>query len=141
MTTGTVANCTIDCIAHQVCVVCRRRKAPRGRSVPLVRVIKLEEKGSDVNLGAYLLLDGFQNQYEAAAVITNDSDLCEPIKIVRDVIGKPVLVLDPCGTTSQAELRKVSSFYKPVRLGAIAASLFPDELTDAKGSFRKPTTW
>ena len=35
MTTGTVANCTIDCIAHQVCVVCRRRKAPRGRSVPL----------------------------------------------------------------------------------------------------------
>ena len=30
--------CTIDCIAHQVCVVCRRRKAPRGRSVPLEMV-------------------------------------------------------------------------------------------------------
>ena len=31
--------------------------------------------------------------------------------------------------------------YKPIRLGAIAASLFPDALTDTKGNFRKPPTW
>jgi hypothetical protein len=33
--TADAAHCTIDCIAHQVCAVCGRRKAPRGRSVPL----------------------------------------------------------------------------------------------------------
>jgi len=27
-------------------------------------------------------------------------------------------------------------FYKPIRRGAISASLFPDTLTDAKGTFR-----
>jgi hypothetical protein len=34
-------------------------------------------EGIDVNLATYLLLDGFQVDHEAAAVISNDSDLAE----------------------------------------------------------------
>jgi hypothetical protein len=37
-------------------------------------VIKTEEKGSDVNLATYLLLDAFKQDCEAAVVISNDSD-------------------------------------------------------------------
>jgi hypothetical protein len=51
-------------------------------------------------------------------------------------------VLAPCGDgRTSAELARVATFYKPIRQGAISASLFPDTLTDAKGTFRKPPTW
>jgi hypothetical protein len=43
-----------------------------------VEVIKSEEKGSDVNLATYLLLDGFNRDYEVAAVVSNDSEGADP---------------------------------------------------------------
>lgn len=61
----------------------------------LVRVVNPEEKGSDVNLGAHLLRDGFTGQYEQAIVCTNDTDLCEPIRIVVQEIGFPVILITP----------------------------------------------
>jgi hypothetical protein len=104
-------------------------------------VHKFSEKGSDVNLASYLLLDAFQGVYETAAVITNDSDLVEPIRIVRDVLKKPILVFDPSERRSSAELKNVATFYKPIRGGVIAASQFPNPLTDARGQFTKPPSW
>lgn len=53
------------------------------------RVIKTEEKGSDVNLATHLLIDGFDDAYELAVVVSNDSDLLEPIKVVTQRLGKP----------------------------------------------------
>jgi len=61
----------------------------------LVRVVNPEEKGSDVNLGAHLLRDGFRGHYEQAVVCTNDTDLCEPIRIVVQEIGFPVFLVSP----------------------------------------------
>src|SRR5258706_12911595 len=52
----------------------------------MLRVLKTEEKGSDVNLATYLLLDGFQNAYDTAVLVTNDSDLLEPLRVVRNVL-------------------------------------------------------
>jgi len=48
-----------------------------------VWVDKTEEKGSDVNLATHLLHDGFRGMFEAAVLITNDSDLTEPVRVVR----------------------------------------------------------
>jgi uncharacterized LabA/DUF88 family protein len=47
-----------------------------------VRVTKTEEKGSDVNIATHLLMDAFDDAYELAVIISNDSDLLEPIKVV-----------------------------------------------------------
>jgi hypothetical protein len=47
----------------------------------LQAVLKVEEKGSDVNLGCHLLLDAFQNNFDVAAALSNDSDPVEPIQI------------------------------------------------------------
>src|SRR6266540_5275919 len=52
---------------------------PRPGRAGTVEVIKTEEKGSDVNLATYLLLDAFRQDCQAAVVISNDSDLKEPI--------------------------------------------------------------
>ena len=43
-----------------------------------VEILDTEEKGSDVNLASFLLLDGFDDEYELAVVISNDSDLSSP---------------------------------------------------------------
>jgi NYN domain-containing protein len=45
-----------------------------GRPV-MARVVSTEEKGSDVNLASYLLLDALRGACDTAVVVTNDSDL------------------------------------------------------------------
>jgi hypothetical protein len=81
----------------------------------VVKVIKVEEKGSDVNLASHLLLDAFQGNFDVAAVLSNDSDLVEPVRIVTQVLGRP---------------------------GDLTACQFPDPVTRADGStIAKPATW
>lgn len=105
-----------------------------------VEVMKTEEKGSDVNLATYLLLDAFDQDFELAVVISNDSDLVEPITVVRQRFGLTVGVVNPQRNTSHA-LQQVASFYRPLRKGVLASSQFPDQLTDATGTITKPVGW
>lgn len=105
-----------------------------------VSVVKTEEKGSDVNLATHLLQDGYKKEYEMAAVISKDSDLLEPIKIVRQELGLTVGILNPGKRFSRALLPHID-FIKPIRRGVLIASQFPDELKDAHGTFRKPASW
>ena len=60
-----------------------------------VEVVRTEEKGSDVNLASYLLLDGFRGDCEAAVVISNDSDLKVPIELAQAELGLVVGVINP----------------------------------------------
>jgi hypothetical protein len=103
-------------------------------------VIKTEEKGSDVNLATHLLLDACRNDYDVAVVITNDSDLAEPLRVVRQEFGKTVGILNPYSRTS-FQLARYAHFTKPIRPGVLAASQFSPTLMDAHGTFYKPSTW
>ncbi|MFN2326749.1 MAG: NYN domain-containing protein [Gemmatimonadales bacterium] len=103
-------------------------------------VIKTEEKGSDVNLATHLIADGYEGRYDCAALITNDSDLLEPVRLVRGRLQKPVGVLNPQRHPSFV-LSKAASFFKQIRPGALKASQFADSLRDSVGPFRKPPGW
>jgi uncharacterized LabA/DUF88 family protein len=103
-------------------------------------VIRTEEKGSDVNLATHLLWDGFRQRYDVAAIITNDSDLVTPIRIVRQELNLDVIILNP-HPKSSVELKREATFVKPIRTGALQASQFPNPLQDATGIFHKPSTW
>ena len=105
-----------------------------------VDVIKTEEKGSDVNLATHLLYDGFRNDYEVAVIVSNDSELLEPVKIVRYELGKKVGLLNPHPKPRRALLPHVD-FIKKIRTGVLAASQFPPTLTDAHRTFHKPANW
>jgi len=108
----------------------------------VVKIIKIEEKGSDVNLACHLLLDAFQDKYDVAAVISNDSDLVEPIRIVTQIMGKPVGLLSPVPTNPNPELTKVSSFIRHISISDLAASQFANPLLRSDGSeLNKPLTW
>jgi uncharacterized LabA/DUF88 family protein len=109
-------------------------------ALEFVEVVKTEEKGSDVNLGVHLLNDGYKKEYETAVVITKDSDLLEPIKMVRGELGLKVGILNPGKHPSRALLAHVD-FIKRIRRNVLIASQFPDELTDKTGIFRKPASW
>ncbi len=60
-----------------------------------MNVDQTEEKGSDVNLASHLLWDAFTGKIDVAVLITTDSDLAEPVKIVRSVVNLPVGILNP----------------------------------------------
>jgi len=113
---------------------------PAGRQ-RYARVIKTEEKGSDVNLAIHLLNDGYQGRYDTSAVVSNDSDLAEAIRLVRDELNKPVIVLNPFPKSASFELRKTSTLVKPIRKGVLVASQFPKTIKDSKGTFFKPKEW
>ena len=103
-------------------------------------VRKTEEKGSDVNLATHLICDGYENTYDAAVLITNDSDLAEPVRIIREQLGKTVGILNPHKHPSRT-LHQYATFFKSIRKGVLRQSQFPDQLRDPKGLFRKPPGW
>jgi len=103
-------------------------------------VWRTDEKGSDVNLATQILVDGFDDAYECAVLVTNDSDLLAPISVVRRRLGKKVGLLNPQKRPARTLLTEVD-FYKKIRYGVLAASQFPPTLTDANGTFAKPATW
>lgn len=105
-----------------------------------VSVIKTEEKGSDVNIATELLVDAFHNDFEAAVVISNDSDLLGPIKVVHRDFQKTVGILNPQKHPSDPLQREVD-FFKKIRTSALKRSQFPDTLRDERGQFRKPSSW
>ncbi len=111
-----------------------------GQPQQYARVIKTEEKGSDVNLATHLLHDAHMDRFDVAVVVSNDSDLLGPIKIVRNELGKKVGVLNPQKNPSRAILPHID-FIKQIRAGALGASLFPDNMQDATGNFTKPASW
>jgi uncharacterized LabA/DUF88 family protein len=111
-----------------------------GQIHKYVNVIKTEEKGSDVNLAVALMNDAHLNLFDVAVIISNDSDLLAPIKIIRASMGKKVGVLNPQKNTSKA-IQKEVDFYKQIRSGVIQISQFDNNLTDNNGTFHKPPTW
>lgn len=103
-------------------------------------VYKTEEKGSDVNLAVHLLYDAFKDNYDIAVIISNDSDLYEAIKIVKEEFKKKIGILNPQKYPSK-KLLPLVNFYKPIRSSVLQASLFTNNLKDEKGRFHKPKEW
>jgi len=118
---------------------------PLAMAVPggpkFARVIRTEEKGSDVNIAAHLINDGYKRAYDVAVLVTNDSDLLEPIRMMRTELHLPVGILNPHEHTPSRVLLKHASFIRQIRKGVLAASQFPSVLSDAKGALHKPLPW
>lgn len=123
----------------------RRGADLRGIRPITVKVVRAEEKGTDVNLAAHLVHDANQadpaNTFEAALVLSTDSDLAEAIRLVTKEIGKNVYVCRPNPKNATSKLGSVATsvFDLPTRI--LRASLFPPTLADARGPFKSPPGW
>jgi|AMWB02.1.fsa_nt_gi uncharacterized LabA/DUF88 family protein len=104
-----------------------------------VPVLKTEEKGSDVNLAVHLLNDAWSNRFDCAVVVSNDSDLSEALRIVKDDLKKVVGVVNPRGTRPSQELMRNATFFKVIRKGLLADSQLPDPIPGT--TIHKPKRW
>jgi hypothetical protein len=84
--------------------------------------------------------DAFLKRFETAVLITNDSDLLEPVRIVREELGLRVGIINPHEHHS-LELKKVATFLKRIRQPHLIGSQFPPIVHDTKGGIHKPSSW
>jgi hypothetical protein len=126
----------------------RRVRRPLVTPVPgvqrYVEILDTEEKGSDVNLASLLLVDGYNKDYEQALVISNDSDLALPNRLVRENLNLPVGVVNPNVNPNQytpIELSDAATFTRRLRTNTLRNSQFPPALRDAHGMITKPAGW
>jgi hypothetical protein len=110
------------------------------RGARTVEVVKTEEKGSDVNLATFLLLDAFKGDCQVAVVISNDSDLKLPIEVAQNELALRVGVVNPHPPARRSRALQ-PTFFKQIRASALAACQFPPVLRDARGEIRKPSRW
>ncbi|MCY7401354.1 MAG: NYN domain-containing protein [Nocardioides sp.] len=108
-----------------------------------VRVKKTEEKGSDVALASRLLVDAMHGDSDLYAVLTNDSDLVMPLRLVRDDLKRQVGLLSPLQPKRASnELKQTNpSLHRQVTLEAVAACQLPDDLRDDAGTIHRPPKW
>jgi hypothetical protein len=116
-----------------------------GTSVPdatfMASVATYEEKGSDVNVAAHLLVDVLAGGFDAAVVISNDSDLRWPVQEARRRV--PVGVVNPGSGYTAGHLSAVSTagvgrhWWRTLRAADFAGHQLPDPV----GRNRRPAGW
>ena len=117
-------------------------QARRAKPATMARVVIPEEKGSDVNLGTHLLYDALKGHCDKAIVITNDSDLCEPIRLAVSE-GVPIGIVNPHRKApTNHKLAAVASFEIPLRFKTISSCQMPNPVTASNGKqIHKPREW
>jgi len=107
-----------------------------------VEIWNTEEKGSDVNLATYLIHDAWRGLFDVAVVLSQDTDLNEPVRIVRDEIGKSVGVIVLDGK-SPGKLSTFGSFVRHITQADLAAAQFPEAVSfgDKGKTVTRPTEW
>jgi len=113
---------------------------PRQNQAPMAEVLKSEEKGSDVNLASHLLVDAFRQSCNKAVVISNDSDLAEPVRLVQRECDIPVVVVNPHPSDRRSRELQGTDF-RQLRRDVVAQCQLPSTLSDAKGAIKKPEGW
>jgi hypothetical protein len=110
-------------------------------AVFMVSYANREEKGSDVNVAAHLLLDVLGGAVDAALVVSNDSDLRFPVEQAR--LHVPVGVVNPSRNYLAGDLRGDPALgagrHWWARLSA--GDLRDHQLADPAGQYRRPAGW
>jgi hypothetical protein len=115
-----------------------KHQAPLSGAL-IAQVHTMEEKGSDVNLAAHLLNDAWKGLFDAAVVISNDTDLITPIRMVAVERAKPVFVICPGRWQMAPQLTSVATYQRHIRRSMLANAQFSNPIPGT--TIRKPATW
>lgn len=99
------------------------RKGP-GALVPVVRT---KEKGSDVNLASHLVADAWSGEFEAAAIVSNDSDYTEAVRLLV-ARGKHVCIVTPPKRGTSKRLAQAASAVRHLTGTHLAHSQLPNPI-------------
>ncbi len=110
-------------------------KNPRKK----VKVLKTEEKCTDVSLAVHLVNDGWKGLYECAVVLSNDGDLLEALRIVHDELGLCVGLVTPRKARISKSLLKYAKFQKRIGNNLLRNSQLPNPIPNI--NIYKPSSW
>jgi len=104
-----------------------------------IKVLKTEEKCTDVSLAVHLVNDGWKGLYDCAVVLSNDGDMLEALKIVHDELKLCVGLVTPRKARISKSLPKYSKFQKRVGNNLLQSCQLPDPIPDT--NINKPKEW
>ena len=104
-----------------------------------VEIIKIEEKGSDVNLAVHLLNDGWRDASDCGVVVSNDYDIAEALRLVRKLPGKRIGLVTPGKGRPSRQLIAHAGFSGRIRVNGLQRSQLPDPIPGT--NIRKPVGW
>lgn len=108
----------------------------------LVRVRKIEEKGTDVSLAAHLVCDAMQRRSDAVFLLSNDSDFVEALRLARGRAGVQIGLLSPSsGPPAGALLALQPDHVRHVRGAALDAAQLPSAVLDGARWVLRPDHW
>lgn len=113
---------------------------PITNPVTLVKVVKTEEKGSDVNIATHMIVDSAAYAYDVILLFSNDSDLKLPVQLARERYQRTVFIVTRTSTPNVSLIR-ASQNHHQLRKHHLRDNLFPQTMSDARGTFTCPTAW
>jgi len=125
------------------------RFLPKTKTRPLVsdpqqyvEVHDTEEKGSDVNIASHLLNDAFRGRFDVALIMSQDTDLCEPLRMVKHDLKKTVGVVWSESNMPGKRHKKVTDFIRHANSSVLKRCQF-DDIVIGKGGMKikKPSEW
>ncbi len=105
----------------------------------MARVIRTEEKGSDVNLASYLLTDIWRGICDCAVVVTNDSDIAGALDLAKRYNQVRIGLITPAKRHPSWQLKKYADFVKRIRTNALKQSQLPNPIPNT--TIYKPERW
>jgi len=111
---------------------------PEGNK-KFVNVIKTEEKGSDVNLAVHMVNDGWKNEYDLAVLCSNDTDLIEALKIVRNDIKKEICWVTPNTIYPSKEIKPHVNYHRKIHNKHLKRNQLPEKIPGS--NLVRPTSW
>jgi uncharacterized LabA/DUF88 family protein len=104
-----------------------------------------EEKETDVNIALYMLDLAYQNSYDRALLISADSDLAPPIRMLKSRFPKKdVRVLTPLRRNHSLEIvRAVGGlrFAKKIKQIHLERNVLPKTIGSGPGKIRRPNRY
>jgi hypothetical protein len=122
-------------------LILREARRRRRAGVTLTRIISDEEKRSDVSLASHLVYEAATGACNKAIIVTNDSDLMEPIVLACQA-GIPVGLVNPHREPTNRRLKQSATFEIPFRREALKKCLLPNTVKTPKGKeLHCPKEW
>lgn len=87
-----------------------------------------------MNIAVAMLMEAFNNTYDHAYLISQDSDLAPAVRRVTAELEKPVTVIMPPQRRHSTELIQAATAKAKLRVNHIERCLFPKDVYDAGGN-------
>lgn len=123
-------------VHEEVCKGC-----PTARD-GLIKVVKLEEKRTDVNIASAMLLDAFNNGADVFVLVSGDTDFIAPVSIIRKDFKKTVIVFNP--RQSRSGLKDYASYYREIPRSLPGQCQLPERIPYGRRGDRfinRPEAW